>query len=836
MDCTPQLLHLIMIEKDPADVEQAVQQFKQQGFELKLFRVENEEAFYTALESEIDLILAEWYLPELPGLRALQILHEKMLDIPLIVFSDQISNGEVINAVRQGAYDCVPKSQAVKLGAMAQGALEFAHQRHERRKKEDVMRMAETELRALFDTLCDVVLVLDREGFYRKVAPTGHEFLIKPVEQLLGKNLKDIFPGEQGRIFIEVIQKVLDKHQIEHIEYEIPLHGRPTWFEASISPISEDLVIWVARDITERKRVDLALRRQSAALNVAANAMLITDRNGAVEWVNPAFSRLTGYSAAEALGKNPRDLVRSGQHDRKFFKQMWDTILSGAVWHGEVINRRKDGQLYVEEQTITPLLNSEGQVSQFIAVKQDISERKQTETALRESELRFRALFEQAGVGVAQADSQTGQFVRVNQKFCQILGYSLDEVLDTTFLNVTHPDDLKVDLYHMERLKAGEIREYSMEKRYYRKDNSLIWVTITVSPMWQPGEKPNYHIAVVQDISERKKAEEALKKTTEQLSLAIESSGMGIWDWIIETDENLINARWAEMLGYTEEELTPLTVDTWYSLVHPEDHKNTQIYFERHLSGETPYCEYETRVRHKDGHWVWVLVRCKVTQWGPHGEPVRVSGTHLDISDRVHAAEALKKSSQELMEAYDATLQGWSNALELRERETAGHSQRVVRLTLSLAQRLGCTAEALVHIQRGALLHDIGKMGIPDSILLKPGPLSPDEWVIMRQHPLYAYQLLSKIAYLLPAVDIPYCHHEKWDGTGYPRGLKGNDIPFAARVFSVVDVWDALSSDRPYRPAWTPSAVIAYLVEHSGAQFDPRVVEAFLAMIKNEPL
>jgi HD-GYP domain-containing protein (c-di-GMP phosphodiesterase class II) len=144
--------------------------------------------------------------------------------------------------------------------------------------------------------------------------------------------------------------------------------------------------------------------------------------------------------------------------------------------------------------------------------------------------------------------------------------------------------------------------------------------------------------------------------------------------------------------------------------------------------------------------------------------------------------------------------------------------------------------EALVHVRRGALLHDIGKMGIPDSILLKPGPLTDDEWVIMRKHPVYAYELLMPIPFLRSALDIPYCHHEKWDGTGYPRGLKGETIPLAARLFAVVDVWDALRSDRPYRPAWPEEKVRDYLHRQSGLHFDPEAVETFLTALGGEPL
>ncbi|HPH96930.1 MAG TPA: HD domain-containing phosphohydrolase [Anaerolineaceae bacterium] len=187
-----------------------------------------------------------------------------------------------------------------------------------------------------------------------------------------------------------------------------------------------------------------------------------------------------------------------------------------------------------------------------------------------------------------------------------------------------------------------------------------------------------------------------------------------------------------------------------------------------------------------------------------------------------------QENHNSLLLTYDDTIRGWAHALELRDVETQGHSQRVTDMTLVLGLRLGLRGEALINVHRGALLHDIGKMGIPDSILLKPGPLTEDEWKIMRRHPVYAYDLLLTIEFLKPALDIPYSHHERWDGQGYPRGLRGEEIPLPARIFSVVDVWDALRSDRPYRRGWPDEEVRAYLKAQAGVQFDPLIVEHFL--------
>ncbi|HYN87295.1 MAG TPA: GAF domain-containing protein, partial [Ardenticatenaceae bacterium] len=199
--------------------------------------------------------------------------------------------------------------------------------------------------------------------------------------------------------------------------------------------------------------------------------------------------------------------------------------------------------------------------------------------------------------------------------------------------------------------------------------------------------------------------------------------------------------------------------------------------------------------------------------------------------DNARLFEDLQQSNVELGLAYDATIEGWSRALDLRDKETEGHSQRVTDMTVALARRTGISEAEIVHIRRGALLHDIGKMGIPDGILLKPGALSDEEWTIMKQHPAHAYELLAQIAFLRPALDIPYCHHEKWDGSGYPRGLKREQIPLGARIFAVVDVWDALRSDRPYRAAWPAERAREYIRTLAGSHFDPGVVDQFLQLL-----
>ena len=280
------------------------------------------------------------------------------------------------------------------------------------------------------------------------------------------------------------------------------------------------------------------------------------------------------------------------------------------------------------------------------------------------------------------------------------------------------------------------------------------------------------------------------------------------------------------ILGYKPEELIGTSVTP---LVHPEDAKQViDLLATPEWDDITVTVDY--RIRHKDGDYIWIETTARLFFDGNNNRQ-EFQASSRNITERKEAKDALQRAHADLQEAYDKTIEGWVRALDLRDKETEGHTQRVTEMALKLAEVVGCSKDELVHIRRGALLHDMGKMGIPDEILQKPGPLTDEEWITMRLHPKLAFQMLSKIKYLEEAIIIPYYHHERWDGSGYPHKLKGEDIPLYARLFAVVDVWDALSSDRPYRKKMPHNEVIEYLQKEAGRLFDPQMVEKFISLI-----
>ena len=299
-----------------------------------------------------------------------------------------------------------------------------------------------------------------------------------------------------------------------------------------------------------------------------------------------------------------------------------------------------------------------------------------------------------------------------------------------------------------------------------------------------------------------------------------------------------VNPKMANLLGYAPEDLLGRH---WTSMVATEELPKVETEFATRVHGVAS--RYETSLVCANGGRVPLLISAKPVFEG--NEFKGVLSVFTDITERKRAERALAQLNEELEQrvdertkelalAYDSTLEGWARALELRDHGTEGHSRRVTDLTVRLAEAVGVSGEDLENVRRGAILHDIGKIGVPDQILLKPGPLTEDEWKTMRQHPVHARAMLMSIGFLRSALDIPYCHHEKWDGTGYPRGLNGMEIPLAARVFAIVDVWDALLSGRPYRAPMSVPEAIQVITQGAGTHFQPELVEVFIEILDED--
>lgn len=394
---------------------------------------------------------------------------------------------------------------------------------------------------------------------------------------------------------------------------------------------------------------DLVLR--NAALEAAANAIVITDADGTIQWVNRAFASLTGYDSREAIGHNPRELLKSGAHDRTFYEEMWNTILAGHVWRGEMINRRKDGTRYYEEMTITPLIDDHHRLNRFIAVKQDITARKKTEEALRTTEGRLRKYFEVGTVGVAITSVDKG-FIDCNDALGRMLGYEPAELLQKTWTELTHKDDLTKDVEQFNRVLEGRQESYSLEKRFIRKDGSVLYALLSVTCLRTEDGSTEYFVALIQDITDRHLAQAALRESEERYRNLIESAQDVIYTIDAQGVFTSLNPAFESITGWS--------IGEWIgkpfpALVHPDDLSLVNERFTSVMSGRT-ISNLELRIRGKDGVYRIGDLRLSPIKKGP--DILGVFGIARDITERKKAEADLKASEEKYRSFFENDLSG----------------------------------------------------------------------------------------------------------------------------------------------------------------------------------
>ena len=584
------------------------------------------------------------------------------------------------------------------------------------------------------------------------------------------------------------------------------------------------------RDVTATKHAADADRLLAAIVESSDDAIIAKDLEDVITSWNEGAARLFGYSAGEAVGRHYGFLVPSDCMSEA--DQVLERVRGGErVKNLETRRRTKDGRIVEMLLSVSPLLNSEGRNVGSSVVVRDISERKRAEQALRrsESEARRLALVASRTDNAVIITDGAGRIEWVNDGFTRICGYTLAEVVGRkpgAILQGPATDPATVRRIR-DRLAVGE--GFDEEIYNYGKSGRGYWLAISVQPIRDEAGVLTNFIAIESDITARKRDEAELRRAEEAYRGIFENSIEGIYQATSEGRYLRANPALARLYGYeTPEEFIAESLDIGrQAYVDPRREQE----FRRLIDEQGVVANFESRVRHRDGRVIWISETARAVR-DDDGVAVSYEGTVADVTERRRAEFEILALNAELEAAYDSTIKGWAKALDLRDKETEGHSRRVTEMSLRLAHALGIKDEALVQIQRGALLHDIGKLGIPDSVLLKPGQLTAEEWEVMKRHPVNAREWLESIPVLRPALDIPYSHHEKWDGSGYPQGLSGRAIPLAARLFAAVDIWDALRSDRPYRAGWPEERVRAHLRSLAGNHLDPEITAIFLEVLE----
>ena len=636
-----------------------------------------------------------------------------------------------------------------------------------------------------------------------------------------------------------------------------------------IYPIATTLLGMLLVDRAQRDKINQALKEREEQLSLAVQSANIGffDRNlrSGETHISHEWKQQIGYEDDEISNDNMEWESRLHPDDKESTIAKMKACIESLnnFYELNFRLRHKNGSYRWLLSRGMILRNNSGKAIQLIGCQVDVTDQKEKEQAILIKERRFRGLAESTQDIIVLFDRNL-QHEYVNPAGLSIFGSHEPDGNLRELQTAAIVDRIFVDMNDtlLQLFSKGE----PSQKLVYLQEYEKKYVFDTrLSPVFNAEYQVEWVVGISRDVTMIFQAEAALRESEEKFRRIFHTSGIGIFISDLSGKFNDGNPALLDILGYNIDEYCKLRIA---DITHPGDLELILTMYNSFLLGERDSYSIENRYIRKDGEIVWgklttTLVKDEkntplftigmledITEKKLVEEKEKLTRLELKrllinadqsrrallsvIEDQKIAGDELKRLTNDLLVAYDSTLQGWSNALELRERETAGHSRRVVNLTLEIARTSGVEGEALTNIERGALLHDIGKMGIPDNILLKPGPLTNDEWIIMRKHPVYAYNLLSNIDYLKPALDIPYSHHEWWDGSGYPQGLAGTEIPLAARIFTVVDIWDALSSDRPYRPAWSKEKISNYIKNLAGTQLDPKIVDVFFKIIGKE--
>lgn len=630
---------------------------------------------------------------------------------------------------------------------------------------------------AIFHAYPDLLFHLDQDGRIIDYRAGNTAALYVAPENFLGRRMVDVLPRDVGKMFAKAFRMTLKSGKVTSLEYGLNMPDGPRTYQAKCIRRSAAQISIMVRDITELKQAEAAARRQ-------------------LEFVTEL------YESAQELSKK----LDSQALGKYVVQTCVENFGVDAAWVGSIPNHRPTAVYSHEihdgrpEYSVDQPEPTAGEINDLLQHKKHLVVEDQTPAAAPRTKVLFPLISQDKVIGVlGLASRQDGFFAPDRINF--FYAYSL--LASSAMENARLFEDSNHRLNQMQALRSIDLAILS-----------ALDLKSTATLILQQAAKQIDADALNLLVLDPK---------TKMLN-SIDSYGFkfnAFQHSLLQVGENF-----GGLAALERQVVQVRNLDR-----DPKSFARASHFMEE---GFKTYLGVPLVVR---GEVKGVLEIFQRREFEPDvdwlGFLEMIANQMAIAIDNALLLEVLHSSNVELATAYEATIEGLSRALELRDRETEGHTLRVTEMTLYLSRQIGISEAELTHIRQGGLLHDIGKMGIPDAILLKPGSLTSDEWEIMRQHPIFAYQVLSQIEYFKPALDIPLYHHEKWDGSGYPHGLKSEQIPIAARIFSVVDVYDALTSDRPYRSAWAKEEAIAYIRDQSGQYFDPYVVEAFMQMIQD---
>ncbi|MFZ5818785.1 MAG: PAS domain S-box protein, partial [Chloroflexota bacterium] len=721
----------------------------------------------------------------------------------------------------------------------------------ERKRAEEALRESEERYRDIFNGVQDAIFVETFDGTILAVNDRACEMYGYSREAFLTKTVADLVPA--GQPILMSNREEISAQPLETVNLRSNGERFPIEISSKVQTIhGEEVLLIIVRDITERKRSEEALEQSEE------NYRKLIDGMNETVWVIDFDGNLidVNKTAVDVLGYSKEELLVAGLYgiDASLRKEEILALVNAMpvdkIQIFETLHTTKDGRTFPVE-VYSSLVTYQGKRA-ILSIARDITERKQAEGKLNDSRQFFHNTLDSLSAHIAILD-ETGAIIAVNdswRRFGQANGLRLKgDGVGSNYLNIckiSRGEDEKIALAIADTIEgmlsgreadALQIFEYPCHSPQEKR-----WFIARLSKFEQDGK--TRIVVSHENITGRKQAEGKIRQQLDRMSAlrSIDRAISGSMDMRVSLEILLgevlsqlgVDAASILLLSKTDPNLeyfagkgfrtqaireTRIRLGDGFAgqvglerrVLHVPDLAEVKEQFKRaRLLKEENFVAYFGVPLIAKGMLKGVLEIFQRAPLESDGEWVNyletLGGQAAIAIDNAQMFDGVQRSNLELFTAYDATIEGWSRAMDLRDRETAGHTQRVTQLSVELAGKMGLERQELLHLRRGALLHDIGKLGVPDHVLLKPGKLTEEEWALMRQHPVFAFEMLRPIQYLQPALDIPYCHHEKWDGSGYPRGLAGEQIPLAARIFAIVDVYDALTTDRPYREAWSKEA------------------------------
>lgn len=946
LDATLKNAAILIVDDQEANVRVLERLLAREGYSNLRSITDSRQTLALLAEFQPDLILLDLLMPYLDGfavLEQLRLVIPADSYLPILVLTADITPEARLRALASGAKDFLTKpidvvETLLRLKNLLEARylhlqLQRQNERLEARVRERTAELAranadltqanvelwQSEVRnqAILNAIPDVMFRIHHDGTFLDFHANRLDDLYAPAESFLGKKVSEVLPAPTTELFTQAVEQALRLGEIQILEYQLEIQGHPRDYEARVIANGENEVLLMARDITERKQAEAARResqeRFRRSFELGLIGMAITLPNQGLLEANDKLCEILGYDRRALLQKTWTELTHPDDlaADVAQFNQVMAGELDGYTLDKRFV--RQDGQIIYATISVSCLRRADGSVDYFVGLLQDITERFRAEERSRRETARTTALLRTANRLNAQLDlevasqlvcEETAQALNVTattlalydeqrQVFDIVAGFGLPVeyrerasalpralyeaytqqygpvviILDVQAAPDLPDQDLYAALNVRTVVSASLVRDQQLvgtlslitfgEVHHFTSEALDLLAglaaqaaqAIANARLFAETETRLEHLrslreidrAIVGSLDVRLTLKVFLEQTIKQLRVDAADvllvnpasqaltygAGQGFRTRAMEQASVRLGESFAGQVALERRRLAMADIRGMAGLP----------VFTRFVANEgfVAYCGVPLLAK---GQLIGVLEVYQRTPFDPNEEWLNfletLAGQAAIAVDNARLFNDLQRSNLHLTLAYDDTIEGWSRALDLRDKETEGHSQRVTDLTLRLARAMGFDETEMVQVRRGALLHDIGKMGIPDNILLKPGKLTDEEWVIMKKHPLYAYDLLSPIAFLRLALDIPYCHHEKWDGTGYPRQLKGEAIPLSARLFAIVDVWDALRSDRPYRAGWPEDKVLAHIQSLTGTHFEPRVVEVFFQLLQED--